>query len=1192
MGSSVWAESVKPDFGYIIDGKKVSARDGATRAIVEDKLSGVEVGSFRDRVSGLWWGGFATYTVAPPQNLSGDFSVVADDCLGTHKGSGECNFNIRFAPKTLGYQTVSIRRDISATYVDGGTFSNFHIWNISATGVQRPPEKSVCERGSIINVGERSLIESVPIVGTGFDMVYSSAYASEFKSKTSVLIPDESFNREGWTISVRHFYDSSQKRLFLGNGNVVYTDFFIRDGDHLVLSPQGDEVYVFDSVGRHWQTLTALTGAVKYGFSYDSNYRLVEVTDGHGLSTLIARDESGRINNIKGPFNQETTFLSNASGLFKKIINPLGAAYEMTYDNNETSGLLSTFKQPGGQITTFTYNANGELVSDVGAGGNSWTFADLVSGLGSSRKTALNRTSTYETTYSSAGNLVRTEATPYGLVTTYSENSGISTTSANIIETTTQQYADDARFGSAHKRTSVFRYKANNVESTTSLNQSVVPASLSSPFDFQTFTETTTTSGRVTSSVFNKNTMTQTVTSPAGAIVKTKLNSHEQPIEIQLGNDTVQTLSYNGSGQLSAMAQGSQTQLSFAYNPQGYLSSVTNARSEVTSYQYDLAGRITKTILPDAREIQYSYDANGNVVSVTPPSRPQHSFLLNAMELLASYLPPSLSGITNKDTTYIYNADKQLTQITRPNGWLMFNYFGVDNGLLSSIKSVDGSFNFIYSSTLKGLVSRILSPYGLANNLEYRGSSLSSIDNMQPSTSFSYGKVSYGYDTDHRVISSTIQGNLASSAITTHRVLNGDGMPTQVGSLALAYSYPSGRLSTTSLGTIADSRTYDSYGNLSSYQVTRTPIGGSASMIYAYTLTRDNMSRIMGKTETVGGMTTTYVYSYDSAGRLTTVNKNGVTITSSVYDGNSNRLSGTDEGIAYTATYDNQDRLATWNGRSYSYNANGDLLAIQWGPNSQSQYAYNVLGHLLSVTLQSGAVIKYKPDGFFRRGLREKNAVVSSVYLYEPNGSLAGIVNSSGVLQQQFFYGTQAHSPDYMIAGGVTYRFVKDHLGSIRLVVNTATGAVTQQIDYGVYGKVLNDSNPGFQPFGFAGGLYDHETGLVRFGARDYDPEVGRWTSKDPILFKGGDTNLYGYVGTVGKVPNVEPNLYGYSFNDPINFIDPEGLTGRPAQARHADGSTQLYSQQCQNIYACRKFVNDVQYAKYGSYIIRNNPIG
>jgi RHS repeat-associated protein len=73
--------------------------------------------------------------------------------------------------------------------------------------------------------------------------------------------------------------------------------------------------------------------------------------------------------------------------------------------------------------------------------------------------------------------------------------------------------------------------------------------------------------------------------------------------------------------------------------------------------------------------------------------------------------------------------------------------------------------------------------------------------------------------------------------------------------------------------------------------------------------------------------------------------------------------------------------------------------------------------------------------------------------------------------------------------------------------------------------NVIEDSNPGFRlPFGFAGGLYDPDTGLVRFGYRDYDADAGRWTAKDPIGFNGG-----------------QANLYAYTLNDPINFIDPNG---------------------------------------------------
>jgi len=86
------------------------------------------------------------------------------------------------------------------------------------------------------------------------------------------------------------------------------------------------------------------------------------------------------------------------------------------------------------------------------------------------------------------------------------------------------------------------------------------------------------------------------------------------------------------------------------------------------------------------------------------------------------------------------------------------------------------------------------------------------------------------------------------------------------------------------------------------------------------------------------------------------------------------------------------------------------------------------------------------------------------------------------------------------------------------------TGTVAQRIDYDEFGRVLNDTNPGFQPFGFAGGLYDPDVGLVRFGARDYDAETGRWTGKDRMGFYGGYANLYVYIG-----------------NDPVNLNDPRG---------------------------------------------------
>ncbi|MCC7406348.1 MAG: RHS repeat-associated core domain-containing protein, partial [Bdellovibrionales bacterium] len=230
--------------------------------------------------------------------------------------------------------------------------------------------------------------------------------------------------------------------------------------------------------------------------------------------------------------------------------------------------------------------------------------------------------------------------------------------------------------------------------------------------------------------------------------------------------------------------------------------------------------------------------------------------------------------------------------------------------------------------------------------------------------------------------------------------------------------------------------------------------------------------------------------------------------------------------LTLLALYDQEDRLLSYGDLVFEYNDHGDLRKkTNTTTGDSTTYTYNQLGQLTKVTLADLRQITYSIDGEGKRQSKSVNGVVDTYYVYDFNGRLVAELNPSGTLRSHFVYATQSHSPDLMIRYGVTYRFAKDHLGSIRAVINTQTGEVAQQISYDEFGVVLSDTNPGYQPFGFAGGHYDSDTKLVRFGARDYDPEVGRWTSKDPILFAGGDTNLYGYVA-----------------NDPINLIDPSGL--------------------------------------------------
>lgn len=198
-------------------------------------------------------------------------------------------------------------------------------------------------------------------------------------------------------------------------------------------------------------------------------------------------------------------------------------------------------------------------------------------------------------------------------------------------------------------------------------------------------------------------------------------------------------------------------------------------------------------------------------------------------------------------------------------------------------------------------------------------------------------------------------------------------------------------------------------------------------------------------------------------------------------------------------------------------------------------YDYDALGNLRSVELPDTRRIEYIVDGAQRRvGRRVFDAggtLTDEVHwLYQDALNPVAELDAQGRVLKRFVYSAKGHIPDYMVTYDVSgvetgsYRLVTDHLGSVRLVVDLSDGTVAQRMTYDAFGNVLDDTNEGFQPFGFAGGLYDSITGLVRFGARDYDARVGRWTAKDPIGFGGGDTDLYAYVA-----------------GDPVNYIDPTG---------------------------------------------------
>ncbi len=203
------------------------------------------------------------------------------------------------------------------------------------------------------------------------------------------------------------------------------------------------------------------------------------------------------------------------------------------------------------------------------------------------------------------------------------------------------------------------------------------------------------------------------------------------------------------------------------------------------------------------------------------------------------------------------------------------------------------------------------------------------------------------------------------------------------------------------------------------------------------------------------------------------------------------------------------------------------------------------MGNLREVTLPNGDVIEYLVDGQGRRVGKLYNGVLERAWLWRGQLQPVAELDGAGNVVARFVYAEGVNVPELMVMTTATYRFVKDHLGSVRKVVDVATNAVVQQIDYDAWGRVLFDTNPGLQPFGFAGGLNDPDTGLVRFGDRDLDASAGRWLAADDVAMLSLETNRYAYVES-----------------DPVNSNDPTGR-GNKKVCDHCHAEADIKRHKC-----------------------------
>ncbi|NJK64844.1 MAG: hypothetical protein HC921_21000 [Synechococcaceae cyanobacterium SM2_3_1] len=278
-------------------------------------------------------------------------------------------------------------------------------------------------------------------------------------------------------------------------------------------------------------------------------------------------------------------------------------------------------------------------------------------------------------------------------------------------------------------------------------------------------------------------------------------------------------------------------------------------------------------------------------------------------------------------------------------------------------------------------------------------------------------------------------------------------------------------------------------------------------------------------------------YTYDELYRLTEEDIidpiNGNRTITYTYDAVGNRLTQKDstEGITIY-TYDANDRLLTrtLNGEitQYTYDDNGNVLSQGKGSDKQNIYNWDPENHLIAAQVQDSSRLnlnyRYNPSGI-RVALTVNGE--ETCYLLDTQQAFTQVVgeyDSSGNIEAYYVYGNDLIS---QVRNEQFSFYLSDGQGSKRQLINQ-TGAVTDTYTYSGYGELIQSNGSTQNNYRFVGEQYDPFLSNYYLRARYYDPEIGRFTAKDP------------HKGDVREPLSL--NKYIYVNDNPINSTDPSGL--------------------------------------------------
>jgi RHS repeat-associated protein len=595
----------------------------------------------------------------------------------------------------------------------------------------------------------------------------------------------------------------------------------------------------------------------------------------------------------------------------------------------------------------------------------------------------------------------------------------------------------------------------------------------------------------------------ESATTAAGRTVKTTYDDHGRVVRVERGDGVAPvTYEYDADGFLRRAAQGD-TAFRFEPDGRGRPAARIDAAGRRTEFTYDDDDRVVAVTRPGGATERYEYDGEGARTAVVLPSGHRHVLGRDGRGALSAYTP-----VTGAAFTRAHNADGQVTA----EGGTTFGY-EAGGGRATGASWDDAAVAYTYADALDrpSAMSRTPAGGGTAetDGFTFDGAQTTGI----AIAGTAQGAYTYGYDGDGFLTSSKLVSGAqtVSAALTRDK----DGMLTGDGPFTIARGGPDGAPSAISGAGLDETLTQDGQGRLKTRALS---VGGSRR--YRVELTYDDTGAVSHRVETVGAATHAYDYRYDDAGRLTEVDRDGAPAERYSYDADGNRETRRlDAGAAETSAFDAEDRLTARGGTGYAYDDAGYLTT-----RGADTFHYDARGELLSATV-GATTVAYRYDALGRRVARVQGGQATQ-YLYgDPGNPLRVTASRSPAGALTTYHYDDAGSLYAFERGGQRYFVGTDQVGTPRVVVD-AGGSVQDVRDYDAFGNLVSDSQPGFDlPIGYAGGLEDRVTGLVRFGFRDLDTAAGRWTARDPALYDGGQANLYAYVGS-----------------DPVSQRDPTGL--------------------------------------------------